>query len=162
MKLMRSEKMILEAGTKAPEFKLLDNEGKVHKLSDYRGQTIVVYFYPKDNTPGCTKEACSFRDSYADFKKAGVEVIGISPDSEKSHTKFIDKYELPFTLLSDPDHKVSKAYGVWGLKKNYGREYEGIYRTTFIIGPEGKIKKVFKNVKPSEHSLEVLAAIKEE
>ncbi len=154
--------MILEAGTKAPEFELMDNQGKVHKLSDYRGQTIVVYFYPKDNTPGCTKEACSFRDSYADFRKAGVEVIGISPDSEQSHTKFIDKYELPFTLLSDPDHKVSEAYGVWGIKKNYGREYEGIYRTTFIIGPEGNIKKVFKNVKPSEHSLEVLAAIKEE
>ncbi len=154
--------MILEAGTKAPEFELMDNQGKVHKLSDYHGQTIVVYFYPKDNTPGCTKEACSFRDSYADFRKAGVEVIGISPDSEQSHTKFIDKYELPFTLLSDPDHKVSEAYGVWGIKKNYGREYEGIYRTTFIIGPEGNIKKVFKNVKPSEHSLEVLAAIKEE
>jgi peroxiredoxin Q/BCP len=151
--------MILEAGTQAPEFELKDKEGKVHKLSDYRGQTIVVYFYPKDNTPGCTKEACSFRDSYADFKKAGVEVIGISPDSEKSHANFIAKYELPFTLLSDPGHKVSEAFGVWGLKKNFGREYEGIYRTTFIIGPEGKIKKVFKNVKPNEHSQEVLAAI---
>ncbi len=154
--------MILEAGTKAPDFELKDDAGKVHKLSDYKGQTIVVYFYPKDNTPGCTKEACSFRDSYADFRKAGVEVIGISPDSEKSHANFINKYELPFTLLSDPGHQVSEAYGVWGLKKNYGREYEGIYRTTFIIGPEGKIKKVFKNVKPNEHSQEVLAAINAE
>lgn len=154
--------MILEAGTKAPDFELPDGEGKVHKLSDYHGKTIVVYFYPKDNTPGCTKEACSFRDSYADFRKAGVEVIGISPDSEKSHTNFINKYELPFTLLSDPDHQVSEAYGVWGTKKNYGREYQGIFRTTFIIGPEGMIKKVFKNVKPNEHSVEVLAAIKAE
>lgn len=154
--------MILEAGTKAPEFELLDSEGKVHKLSDYRGQTIVIYFYPKDDTPGCTKEACSFRDSYADFKKAGVDVIGISTDSEKSHATFVNKYELPFTLLSDPDHKISEAYGVWGVKKNYGREYEGIYRTTFIIDPDGMIKKVFKNVKPNEHSLEVLAAIKAE
>ena len=151
--------MIIKAGTKAPDFTLNDNEGQPHHLTDYRGQTIVIYFYPKDDTPGCTKEACSFRDSYADFKKAGVTLIGISPDSEKSHTKFIEKYELPFTLLSDPGHKVCDAYGVWGLKKFMGREYEGVYRTTFIIGPEGEIKHVFENVKPADHSQEVLAEI---
>ncbi|MBG0785182.1 MAG: thioredoxin-dependent thiol peroxidase [Anaerolineaceae bacterium] len=151
--------MIIKAGTKAPDFTLNDNEGQPHQLTDYRGQTIVIYFYPKDDTPGCTKEACSFRDSYADYKKAGVTLIGISPDSEKSHTKFIEKYELPFTLLSDPGHKVCDAYGVWGLKKFMGREYEGVYRTTFIIGPEGEIKHVFENVKPADHSQEVLAEI---
>ena len=151
--------MVLTAGSKAPDFKLNDNEGQPHELKDYRGQTIVIYFYPKDDTPGCTKEACSFRDTYADFKKAGVTLIGISPDSEKSHTKFIEKYELPFTLLSDPGHEVCEAYGVWGLKKFMGREYEGVYRTTFIIGPEGEIKHVFENVKPADHSQEVLAEI---
>jgi peroxiredoxin Q/BCP len=151
--------MVLTAGSKAPDFKLNDQAGQTHQLADYLGKTIVVYFYPKDDTTGCTKEACSFRDSYADFKAAGVPVIGISPDSEKSHTKFIDKYELPFTLLSDPDHKVCEAYGVWGLKKFMGREYEGVFRTTFIIGPEGEIKHVFEKVKPTDHSREVLAEI---
>lgn len=151
--------MVLSAGQKAPEFELLDNEGNTHKLSDYRGQTIVVYFYPKDDTPGCTKEACAFRDTYADFKEAGVDIIGISPDSEKSHSKFIQKYELPFTLLSDTDHKICEAFGVWGLKKYMGREYEGVYRTTFIIGPDGVVKRVFENVKPADHSQEVLAEV---
>ncbi len=151
--------MALSAGEPAPQFELTDNEGKLHQLSDYAGQTIVVYFYPRDNTPGCTTEACSFRDAYADFREAGVEVIGISPDSEKSHTNFINKFELPFTLLSDPDHKTCEAFGVWGPKKMAGREYEGVYRTTFIIGPDGVIKKVFENVKPADHSHEVLAAV---
>lgn len=151
--------MTLTAGNKAPDFDLMDNDGKLHKLSDYQGKTIVVYFYPKDDTPGCTKEACSFRDAYADFREAGVEVIGISPDNEKSHTKFIQKYELPFVLLSDKDHQVCEAFGVWGLKKYMGREYEGVYRTTFIIGPDGVIKKVFEDVKPADHSQEVLAAV---
>lgn len=151
--------MVLTAGEKAPEFELMDNEGNSHKLSDYQGQTIVVYFYPRDNTPGCTKEACSFRDAYADFRKEGVEVIGISPDSEQSHSKFIEKYELPFTLLSDPDNQVCEAFGVWGLKKMAGREYEGVYRTTFVIGPDGVIKHVFENVKPADHSQEVLAEV---
>ncbi|NLN69541.1 MAG: thioredoxin-dependent thiol peroxidase [Chloroflexi bacterium] len=148
------------AGEKAPEFELMDSEGKAHKLSDYQGQTIVLYFYPRDNTPGCTKEACSFRDAYADFREAGVEVIGISPDSEQSHAKFIAKHELPFVLLSDPDKTVCKAFGVWGPKKMAGREYEGVYRTTFVIGPNGVIKKVFENVKPADHSQEVLAAVR--
>jgi peroxiredoxin Q/BCP len=152
--------MPVEAGTKAPDFELKDSEGKVHKLSDFKGKTFVLYFYPKDNTKGCTTEACSFRDSYAEFKKAGVDVIGVSPDDEKSHTKFIEKYELPFTLLSDPGHKVCEAYGVWGLKKFMGREYEGVFRTTFVIGPDSKIVKVFEKVKPTDHSLEVLEAVK--
>jgi len=152
--------MVLSEGVQAPEFELTDQEGNIRTLADFSGQTIVVYFYPKDDTPGCTKEACSFRDTYQDFKEAGVEIIGISPDSEKSHTKFIDKYDLPFILLSDPDHKTCVSYGVWGLKKYMGREYEGVYRTTFIIGPQGEIKCVFENVKPSEHSHEVLAAVK--
>jgi peroxiredoxin Q/BCP len=151
--------MKLTEGSMAPDFQLKDGEGNLHKLSDYLGQTVIVYFYPKDDTPGCTKEACSFRDSYQDFKTAGVEVIGISPDSESSHLKFIDKYKLPFTLLSDPDHAVCEAFGVWGLKKFMGREYEGVFRTTFVIGPDGTVKHVFEKVKPSEHSQEVLAEV---
>lgn len=151
--------MVLSAGNQAPEFELVDSKGIVHRLSDYQGQTIVLYFYPKDDTPGCTKEACSFRDNYQDFKDEGVEILGISPDSEASHAKFTDKYELPFILLSDPDHQVCEAFGVWGLKKSFGREYEGVYRTTFVIGPEGKIKRVFENVNPSDHSQEVLEEV---
>jgi thioredoxin-dependent peroxiredoxin len=152
--------MVLSAGEQAPSFELLDYEGNLHKLSDYQGQTIVIYFYPRDDTPGCTKEACSFRDSYADFREAGVEVIGISPDNEGSHSKFIAKYQLPFVLLSDPDHKVCEAFGAWGLKKMYGREYEGVFRTTFVIDPDGVIKRVFENVKPADHSQEVLEVVK--
>ena len=151
--------MILSEGNKAPEFQLKDSECTIHSLSDFAGQTIVIYFYPKDDTPGCTKEACSFRDSYKDFRDAGVEIIGISPDTEKSHQNFQQKYKLPFILLSDPDHTVCDKYGVWGLKKNFGREYEGVYRTTFIIDTNGEIKRVFKNVKPSDHSHEVLEAM---
>ncbi len=152
--------MLVKAGTKAPDFELKDSEGKVHKLSDYKGKTFVLYFYPKDDTKGCTTEACSFRDSYAEFEQAGVDVVGVSPDDEQSHTKFIEKYELPFTLLSDPDHKVCEAYGVWGLKKFMGREYEGVLRTTFVIGPEGEIVKVFEKVNPTDHSQEVLEAVR--
>ena len=151
--------MVLSEGVKAPDFELKDSEGNLHKLSDYAGQTIVVYFYPKDDTPGCTKEACSFRDSYAEFNKAGVTIIGISPDKVASHKKFKDKYALPFTLLADPDHKVCEAYGVWGLKKSFGREYEGVFRTTYVLGPEGEVKRVFEKVKPSDHSKEVLREV---
>ena len=150
---------MLKTGEKAPSFKLQDSEGKVYSLEEYQGKTIVVYFYPKDDTPGCTKEACSFRDDYSAFKEAGVEIIGISPDTIESHQKFSEKYDLPFTLLADPDHKVSEAYEVWGQKKSFGREYEGVFRTTFIIGPESKIKRVFENVKPSDHSQEVLGEV---
>ena len=159
MRIIMEEFMVLEKGVIAPDFELKDSEEKVHKLSDYQGEKLVLYFYPKDDTPGCTKEACSFRDSYADFKKAGVTIIGISPDEVDSHKKFKDKYSLPFTLLADPDHMVCEAYGVWGLKKSFGREYEGVYRTTFIIGEEGQIQRVFENVKPSEHSQDVLSEL---
>jgi len=151
--------MVLTAGTEAPSFELLDGQGNLHKLSDYAGQTIVIYFYPKDDTPGCTKEACSFRDNYQAYKDAGVEILGISPDEVKSHKKFSEKYELPFILLSDPEHQICEAYGVWGLKKSFGREYEGIKRTTFIVGPKGNIKHVFEKVKPADHSQEVLQAV---
>lgn len=151
--------MVLKSGQQAPNFSLKDHQGNVHQLSDYKGQSVVVYFYPKDDTPGCTKEACSFRDSYDDFREAGVEIIGISPDNEKSHTKFVEKFQLPFVLLSDPDHNVCEAYGVWGLKKFMGREYEGVFRTTFVIGPDGVIKRVFENVKPEDHSQEVISEV---
>jgi len=150
---------MLKEGTKAPSFKLQDSQGKGHRLSDYEGQSIILYFYPKDDTPGCTKEACSFRDNYSAFKEAGVEIIGISPDTVESHQKFSEKYDLPFTLLADPDHEVCEAYEVWGLKKSFGREYEGVFRTTFIIDPDGRIKRVFEDVKPSEHSQEVLEEV---
>ena len=151
--------MVLTARTEAPSFELLDGQGNLHKLSDYDGQTIVIYFYPKDDTPGCTKEACSFRDNYQAYIDAGVEILGISPDEVKSHKKFSEKYKLPFILLSDPEHQICEAYGVWGLKKSFGREYEGIYRTTFIVGPKRNIKYVFKKVKPADHSQEVLQAV---
>jgi peroxiredoxin Q/BCP len=150
---------MLKEGSQAPPFTLQDSEGETHSLGDYQGKTIVLYFYPKDDTPGCTKEACSFRDHYSAFKDAGVEIIGVSPDTVASHQKFSEKYELPFTLLADPEHVICEAYEVWGKKKSFGREYEAVFRTTFIIGPEGKIKRVFENVKPSEHSLEVLEAV---
>ena len=143
----------------APDFELQDETGKLHKLHDYRGKAVVLYFYPKDDTPGCTTEACSFRDSYADYANEGVTIIGISPDSPKSHAKFKEKHHLPFTLLSDEDHKVCEEYGVWVKKKMYGREYYGIARTTFLINPDGMILKVFENVKPDGHSKEVLAAL---
>ena len=125
--------MTLSIGDKAPDFTLPDQDGVNHTLSDYQGSPLVLYFYPKDNTSGCTKEACGFRDDYSAYQQAGVKVLGVSPDSSKSHTNFIAKYELPFTLLSDPDHQVLSLYGAWGLKKMYGREYEGVLRTTYLI-----------------------------
>ena len=151
--------MPIEAGIPAPDFSLPDDTGVMRSLSEFRGQPVVLYFYPKDDTPGCTAEACSFRDNYSAFQKAGVVVLGVSPDAPKSHTKFKQKYELPFTLLADEKHAVCQLYGVWGLKKMYGREYEGVFRTTFLIDAQGKIKQVFKDVKPSEHIPEVLAAL---
>lgn len=153
--------MIPTPGTPAPDFALPDETGTVRRLSDFRGQTIVLYFYPKDDTPGCTTEACNFRDDYSAYEQAGVTILGVSPDSPKSHAKFKQKFQLPFSLLADEDHAVCEAYGVWGQKKFMGKEYMGVLRTTFIIDPEGKIKKVFENVKPAEHSAEVLAAIRE-
>ncbi len=153
--------MPIQSGLPAPEFSLVDDTGAIRKLSDFRGQTIVLYFYPKDDTPGCTTEACNFRDDYSAYLQAGVNILGVSPDSPKSHAKFKQKFQLPFPLLADEDHALCEAYGVWGEKKFMGREYMGVLRTTFVIDPNGLIKKVFENVKPAEHSAEVLAAMRE-
>jgi peroxiredoxin Q/BCP len=149
---------MLKPGNKAPAFTTKDAAGRTIKLKDFKGQKVVLYFYPKDDTPGCTKEACSFRDDFAIFKKRGINVLGISPDSEASHKKFAAKYKLPFTLLSDPDHAIADSYGPYGQKKFMGRTYMGILRTTFLIDENGKIKRVFEKVKPDEHAREVLDA----
>jgi thioredoxin-dependent peroxiredoxin len=147
---------MLEVGKNAPDFSLPDQDGNLHRLSDYKGKPVVLYFYPKDDTPGCTKEACSFRDSFPEFRKAGIEVLGISTDDENSHTKFRLKYNLPFILLSDTDRKVVEKYGVWVEKNNYGKKYWGTARTTFLIDKDGKIVHIFNKVKPEEHAEEVL------
>lgn len=150
---------MLNIGDFAPDFELTDQNGTSHRLSDYRGKKVVLYFYPKDNTPGCTKEACSFRDSFEDYKKHGIVVLGVSKDSEASHTRFIEKFSLPFTLLADTQTAVCQAYGVWGLKKSMGREYYGINRMTFVIDEEGKILKIYEKVKPEDHVKEILRDI---
>jgi thioredoxin-dependent peroxiredoxin len=152
--------MPLPRGASAPDFTLQDDTGQNRSLSDYRGQSLVLYFYPKDDTPGCTTEACNFRDDYSAYEQAGVTILGVSPDTPKSHAKFKAKFGLPFPLLADIDHKICDLYGVWGRKKMMGREYDGVLRTTFIIDPQGKIAQVFENVKPAEHSVEVLEALK--
>lgn len=152
---------LAQVGKKAPSFSLPDQNGKKHKLSEYKGKYILLYFYPKDDTPGCTKEACSLRDNFSAFKKLGITVFGVSADNEKSHKKFEQKYDLPFTLLSDVDHTVAEAYGAWGLKKFMGREYEGMHRVSFLINGEGKIAKVYEKVKPEVHAEEVLGDLKE-
>ena len=151
--------MPISAGQPAPDFALQDETGTERSLSDYRGKPVVLYFYPKDDTPGCTKEACAFRDDYSAYEQAGVEILGVSPDSPKSHAKFKAKYDLPFHLLADPQKEVLRAYDVWGLKKSYGREYEGVYRTTYLIDARGGIARVFENVRPAEHSEEILEAL---
>ncbi|MBN2046041.1 MAG: thioredoxin-dependent thiol peroxidase [Anaerolineales bacterium] len=151
-----------EAGQMAPDFSLKDENGNPHTLSDYQGKVVLLYFYPKDDTSGCTTEACNFRDDYSAYQEAGVVILGVSADDEKSHLKFKTKYDLPFTLLADVEKEVVNLYGVWGTKKMYGREYMGIYRTTFLIDETGKIIKVFENVKPAEHSAEVLAVLNPE
>jgi peroxiredoxin Q/BCP len=152
---------MLQEGTIAPDFTLTADGDKEVTLSDYRGQIVVLYFYPKDHTSGCTTEACNFRDDYSQIIAAGAVVLGVSPDSVKSHDGFKLKYELPFALLSDPEHRVAEMYGAWGEKKMYGRTYMGILRSTFVIDEEGKIVKVFPKVKPKNHSQEVLAALAE-
>lgn len=144
----------------APDFQLVDETGKIRSLSEFRGSPVVLYFYPKDDTPGCTKEACSFRDDYEVYQQAGVVILGVSPDSPKSHAKFKEKYNLPFSLLADEKHEVCELYGAWGRKKFMGREYDGVLRTTFLIGADGTLLKIFPNVKPDGHSGEVLAALK--
>ena len=151
---------MLQEGTMAPDFRLTSDGGAEVSLSDYRGQKVVLYFYPKDDTPGCTAEACSFRDAHADLVAAGAAVLGVSPDTARSHDKFKAKYNLPFALLSDADHRVAEAYGAWGEKKMYGKSYMGILRSTFIIDEQGKIAKVFPKVTPKDHSQEVLDYLK--
>ena len=147
---------MIKEGIAAPDFTATNTNGDTIRLKDLRGKKVVLYFYPKDDTPGCTKEACSFRDAFSDFKKQGIEVIGVSTDSEASHKKFTAKYKLPFTLLADTDHSIADAYGVYGEKKFMGRTYMGVKRMTFLIDEKGKVKKVFEKVKPDEHAREVL------
>ena len=144
---------------KAPEFSLPDQNGQPRTLADFLGQWVILYFYPKDDTPGCTKGACSFRDGFARFKRAGIVVLGVSADSVRKHAKFVEKYELPFLLLADESKIVVEQYGVWAKKKFMGREYMGILRTTFLIDPAGKIAKIYENVKPEEHAEEVLSEV---
>jgi peroxiredoxin Q/BCP len=151
----------LKEGQKAPDFTGRDGEGQTVRLKDLRGKKVVLYFYPKDDTPGCTKEACSFRDSFAKFKKRGIEVLGVSLDSEVKHKKFARKYDLPFRLLADTDRAISEGFGTYGEKKFMGRTYMGINRMTFLIDEKGKIKKIFSKVKPEDHAAEVLAAFNE-
>lgn len=148
----------LKEGAKAPDFAVSDGQGNTVRLKDLRGKRVVLYFYPKDDTPGCTKEACSFRDSFTKFKRRGIEVLGVSLDNERSHQKFTQKYDLPFRLLADTDRTVSEAYGTYGEKKFMGRTYMGNNRMTFLIDEQGKIKKIFSKVKPEDHAEEVLQA----
>jgi peroxiredoxin Q/BCP len=152
---------MVEAGQPAPEFILADQHGKKVTLSKLRGSPVVLYFYPKDDTPGCTKEACGFRDSFPEYAQAGAKIIGVSPDSALSHAKFAGKFELPFSLLVDVDHKLCEAYGVWKEKNMYGRKYMGVERTTFVIDRKGIVRKVFPKVKVNGHSAAVLEAIEE-
>ena len=150
----------LKIGQNAPDFTLLDQDGKSHSLSDYEGKRILLYFYPKDNTTGCIKEACMLRDDFLGFKKLKVLVVGVSVDSVASHKKFANEYKLPFTLLADEDKKVVKLYGVWGKKKFMGREYMGTLRASFLINPKGVIEKIYEKVAPADHSREVLEDLK--
>ena len=150
-------KITLEVGDKAPEFEALNQDGVKVALKDFIGKNVVLYFYPKDNTPGCTTEACEFSANYDQFIKNDTVIIGVSPDSVKSHAGFIAKQNLKHILLSDEDKEISKLYGVWQVKKNYGKEYLGIVRSTFVIGKDGKIVKIYKSVKAKDHAAKVLA-----
>lgn len=146
----------LNVGDKAPEINAIDEHSKPITLAEFKGKKVILYFYPKDNTPGCTTESCNFRDNYAGLKAKGFEVIGVSIQDEKSHQKFINKYELPFRLIADTDKKVNNDYGVWGIKKMYGKEYEGTYRTTFVIDENGVIEHIIKKVKNKEATEQIL------
>jgi peroxiredoxin Q/BCP len=150
---------MVEEGKPAPDFELNSDDGETVHLSDFRGKPVVLYFYPKDDTPGCTTQACGIRDSYDAFAERGAVVLGVSPDSETSHVKFKEKYGLPFTLLADPEHRVADEYGTWVEKKNYGKTYMGIERSTFVIDGEGRVAKVMRRVKPDTHAEKVLAAL---
>ena len=149
---------MLEIGTKAPAFSLPDQNGDMHTLEDYKGKKVILYFYPKDSTSGCTAQACNLRDNYSELRKAGYEVIGVSVDNEKSHQKFIEKNNLPFTLIADTDKKLVEEFGVWGEKKLYGRAYMGTFRTTFLINEEGIVERIItpKEVKTKEHASQIL------
>ena len=150
--------MIAE-GQEAPDFEIANDAGETVRLSDLRGKQVVLYFYPKDDTPGCTTQACGIRDTWREFERAGAVVLGVSPDGEKSHVKFRKKYDLPFNLLADTDHAVAERYGVWGEKSYMGRKYMGVSRSTFVIAPDGTVKKIFEKVKPAEHADDVLAVL---
>jgi peroxiredoxin Q/BCP len=150
---------MVEEGQEAPDFELTSDAGERVRLSQFRGRPVVLYFYPKDDTPGCTAQACGIRDSYDDFEQQGAVVLGVSPDEESSHVKFKQKYGLPFTLLADPEHEVADQYGVWGERKYMGKTYWGVERSTFLIDEEGRIAKVMRRVKPDTHAEQVLAAL---
>lgn len=151
--------MPISAGIPAPEFEMLDDTNVKRKLSDFRGRKVILYFYPADDTPGCTKEACNFRDDYSAYEKANVAILGVSPDDVESHVKFKKKFQLPFPLLVDEGHTVCDTYGVWGPKQFMGKSYEGVLRTTFLIDENGMIVQVFENVRPAEHSAELLTVL---
>jgi thioredoxin-dependent peroxiredoxin len=150
---------VIEEGKPAPDFTLQSDSGEAVTLSELRGKPVVLYFYPKDDTPGCTAQACGIRDVYGEFQRAGAVVLGVSPDDESSHVKFREKYELPFTLLADPDHEVADEYGVWGEKTYAGKTYLGVKRSTFVIDADGTVKKVMHDVKPATHADDVLAVL---
>ena len=143
----------------APGFSGVNEKGQTVSLSDFRGKKLILFFYPKDDTPGCTAEACNLRDNYKLLSKKGFEILGISPDSEKKHQKFIGKYELPFSLIADTNQEILKSYGVWGEKQMYGRTYEGVFRTTFVIDESGKIEKIFEKVRTQDHAEQILEAL---
>ena len=147
---------ILQAGEKAPKFKGVDENGNTIKLSDYKGKKLILFFYPKDNTPGCTLEACNLRDHYGELQDLGFELLGVSPDSSKKHAKFIEKFNFPFPLLADEEKEVIKAFGVWGPKQFMGKKYDGLLRTTFIIDEKGKIENVIEKVKTKSHALQIM------
>ncbi|MFM1770610.1 MAG: hypothetical protein RJA22_3139 [Verrucomicrobiota bacterium] len=157
--MAKTLKLKLQEGDAAPDFSASTNGGGQASLSDFKGKHVVLYFYPKDDTPGCTREACAFRDQHAALKKRGAVVLGVSTDPVKAHDKFVAKYELPFTLLADEDRSIVEAYGVWGEKTFMGRKYQGTHRVTFLIGKDGRIRKIWTEVKPDEHAAEVLAAL---
>lgn len=146
----------LQEGDKAPDFSGIIEDGSTISMKDYSGKKVILYFYPKDDTPGCTKEGCNLRDNYSKLKDLGFVILGVSPDSPKKHIKFIDKYSFPFSLISDEDKSIIQAYGIWGPKKFMGREYDGLHRTTFVIGEDGKLLKVIKKVKTKAHSEQIL------
>ena len=152
---------MLEVGSTAPTFTLPDQDGTDVALEQFAGTPVVVYFYPRDDTPGCTTQACGIRDQWGEFQEAGAAVLGVSPDDVASHARFADKHDLPHRLLADPDGEVIRAYGAWGIKNRYGREYEGVIRSTVLVGPDGRVAAVWPKVKPADHADEVLEAIRE-